>query len=86
MERKGGRARDQPATRLEKPWPLETWPEGPTKFLLCRDDRLIPAEFMRRVVRERLRITPDEIEGGHTIALSRPRGLSLRLVSYVSER
>jgi hypothetical protein len=60
---------------MQKLWPLETWAEVWTKFLLCRDDRLFPAEFMGSVVRERLRITPDEIEGGHAIALSRPREL-----------
>jgi hypothetical protein len=51
----------------------------PTRFLLCRDDRFFPAEFMRRVVRERLGIVPDEIDGGHTIALGRPGELADRL-------
>jgi len=40
------------------------WPDVPTKFLLCRDDRFFPAEFQRRVVRDRLGITPDEMDGG----------------------
>jgi pimeloyl-ACP methyl ester carboxylesterase len=73
------RSRDQSATPFVKPWPLDAWPSVPTKFLLCRDDRFFPAEFMRRVVRERLGIVPDEIDGGHTIALSRPRELADRL-------
>ena len=54
----------------------------PTKFLLCRDDRFFPAAFMHRVVRERLGITPDEIDGGHLPALSRPKELADRLDSY----
>jgi pimeloyl-ACP methyl ester carboxylesterase len=74
--------RIQSGTPFEKPWPLESWPDVPTRFLLCRDDRFFPAAFMRRVVRERLGITPDEIEGGHLPALSRPKELADRLEAY----
>ena len=74
--------RKQSGTPFEKPWPLETWPDVPTRFLLCRDDRFFPADFMRRVVRERLGITPDEMDGGHLPALSRPRELAERLEAY----
>jgi len=80
------RARDQSGTPFEKPWPLDAWPDVPTRFLLCRDDRMFPADFMRRVVRERLGVIPDEIDGGHCIALSRPRELVARLESYRIER
>jgi pimeloyl-ACP methyl ester carboxylesterase len=52
------RERGQSATPGTRPWPLRAWPDVPTRFLLCRDDRLFPAEFLRRVVRERLGITP----------------------------
>ena len=74
--------REQSGTPFEKPWPLEAWPDVPTRFLLCRDDRFFPAEFMRRVVPERLGITPDEMDGGHLPALSRPRELAQRLEAY----
>jgi hypothetical protein len=37
---------------------------------------------MREVVRERLGIEPDEIDGGHCPALSRPRELAARLEAY----
>ena len=76
--------KDQSGTPFEKPWPLERWPDVPTRFLLCRDDRFFPADFQRRVVRERLGIVPDEIDGGHLPALARPRELAERLVAYVS--
>jgi hypothetical protein len=52
---------------------------------VCRDDRLFPAPFLRRVARERLGITPDEIDGGHTPALSRPKELADLLDTYVAE-
>jgi pimeloyl-ACP methyl ester carboxylesterase len=58
----------------------------PTRFLLCRDDRFFPAELMRRVVRERLGITPDEIDGSHCVALSRPKELADRLEAFRAER
>jgi len=74
--------RPQSGTPFEKPWPLDAWPDVPTRFLLCRDDRFFPAAFMRRVVRERLAITPDEIDGGHLPALARPRELVERLEAY----
>lgn len=77
--------RNEPATAWNDPWPLMAWPDVPTRFLLCRDDRLFPAAFMRRVVRERLGIVPDEIDGGHLPALANPRALADRLESYHAE-
>jgi pimeloyl-ACP methyl ester carboxylesterase len=74
--------RTQSGTPFEKPWPLAAWPDVPTRFLLCRDDRFFPADFMRRVVQERLGITPDEMDGGHLPALSRPKELADRLEAY----
>ena len=77
--------RDQSATPFEKPWPLETWPDVPTRFVLCRDDRFFPADFQRRVVHERLGIVPDEMGGGHLPALARPEELVQRLEAYRAE-
>jgi pimeloyl-ACP methyl ester carboxylesterase len=74
--------RRQSDTPFLKPWPLGAWPDVPTEFLMCRDDRFFPAAFMRRVVRERLRITPDEMESGHLPALAHPLELVQRLERY----
>jgi pimeloyl-ACP methyl ester carboxylesterase len=74
--------REQSGTPFEKPWPLRAWPDVPTRFLLCRDDRFFPAEFLRRVVPERLGLVPDEMDGGHLPALSRPAELAARLEAY----
>ena len=79
------RGRDQSGTPLATPWPLTAWPDVPTKFLLCRDDRFFPPAFLRRVVRERLGITPDEIDGSHCVPLSRPVELAERLEEYRKE-
>jgi Alpha/beta hydrolase family len=67
------------------PWPLDAWPDVPTRYLLCSRDRMFPAEWMRGVVRERLGIEPDEIDSGHCPALSRPRELAERLEAYRTE-
>ncbi len=72
----------QSDTPFVAPWPLSAWPDVPTRFLLCRDDRLFPAEFQRRVVKERLGITPDEMDGGHLPALHSPDELARRLLAY----
>jgi pimeloyl-ACP methyl ester carboxylesterase len=77
--------RDQSGAPFEKPWLLDAWPDVPTRFLLCRDDRFFPADFQRRVVGERLGITPDEMDGGHLPALARPTELARRLDAYVAE-
>jgi pimeloyl-ACP methyl ester carboxylesterase len=79
------RSRHQAETPMEKPWPLAAWPDVPTRYLLCRDDRMFPAEWTRRVVHERLGMTPDEIDGGHSPALSRPKELAERLEAYRAE-
>jgi pimeloyl-ACP methyl ester carboxylesterase len=75
----------QAGTPMSEPWPLEAWPNVPTRVLTARDDRFFPAEFQRRIARERLGITPDEIPGGHLVALSRPVELTDRLEAYAAE-
>jgi pimeloyl-ACP methyl ester carboxylesterase len=78
------RERDESANALREPWPLEAWPDTPTRYLLCRDDRMFAAAWARRHARERLGIDPDEMDGGHYITLSRPRELAERLVAYAA--
>jgi pimeloyl-ACP methyl ester carboxylesterase len=61
------------------------WPAIPTHVLVGRDDRFFPVEFQKRVARERLGITADEMPGGHLVALSQPAELSARLLAYVDK-
>lgn len=70
------KGRRQSDTLWNEPWPLRAWPDVPTRYLLCKRDRIFPAAWVRRVVRQRLQITPDEIDSGHTPALSHPRELA----------
>ncbi|MEU0566661.1 alpha/beta hydrolase [Nonomuraea sp. NPDC005983] len=75
--------REHAEKALAEPWPLDRWPDVPTKFVLCRDDRFFTPAFMREVVRERLGVVPDEIDAGHTPMLSRPKELAALLESYL---
>lgn len=74
--------RAQSAAPMHEPWPGTAWPDVPTRYLLCRDDRMFTAATTRRVVRERLGIEPDEMAGGHMPFLSRPEELAERLDAY----
>jgi pimeloyl-ACP methyl ester carboxylesterase len=76
--------REESNTAYNDPWPLAAWPAVPTHFVLCREDRFFPADFMSRVVAERLAIEPDEIAASHGVALSRPRELADMLVGYAA--
>jgi pimeloyl-ACP methyl ester carboxylesterase len=67
---------------FSQPWPLEAWPDVPTRVLVGRDDRMLPLEFARRIVRERLGLVPDEMPGGHLLALGHPDALVDWLESY----
>ena len=85
IEEGNAHLRDQSDTPFAKPWPLDRWPEVPTRFLLCSGDRIFPADFQRRVVRDRLGFEPDEMAGGHLPALARPHDLAKRLLAYWDE-
>jgi pimeloyl-ACP methyl ester carboxylesterase len=77
--------REQSDTPFGQPWPLKAWPDVPTRVLVGRDDRFFPADFQRRVAQERLGITPDEMPGGHLVALGHPEELADRLEAYLAE-
>jgi pimeloyl-ACP methyl ester carboxylesterase len=74
--------RGQSSAWMAAPWPMSAWPGVPTKFVVCRDDRFFPPDFLRRLAKERLGITPDEIDGGHCAALSHPKDLADVLETY----
>ena len=76
--------RAESETAYNNPWPLAEWPQVPTKYVVCAEDRFLPAAFTRRVVAERLGIVPDEIAAGHCVALSRPSELATMLAEYAA--
>ncbi|WP_410664419.1 alpha/beta fold hydrolase [Amycolatopsis sp. lyj-84] len=80
----GSHGRNQVSAEWGEPWPLEKWPDVPTKVLIAREDRFFTPEFQRRVVQDRFGFAPDEIEGSHSVPLSHPKVLADRLESYLT--
>lgn len=81
-EAMGRGERAQSAAPFSHPYAFDGWPDVPTRFLLCRQDRFFPADFLRPVVIERLGIVPDEMDSGHLPALAHPAELVERLESF----
>jgi pimeloyl-ACP methyl ester carboxylesterase len=74
-------ARREDSRMMSDPWPLDDWPDVPTRYVLFRGDRLFPAAFARRHARERLGIDAEEIGGSHCAYLSRPGELAAVLAA-----
>jgi thioesterase domain-containing protein len=80
------RERPESQAAYHSPWPLEAWPDVPTRFVLCTEDRFFPAclhaqggfhapwHHSRRDRRRALRrAQPPEGAGGHVGRLCRRR-------------
>jgi pimeloyl-ACP methyl ester carboxylesterase len=78
-----GPGREPSDTPFGQACDFDSWPDIPVRVLVGRDDRFFPADFQRRVAKERLGIAADEITGGHLVALSNPSGVAERLIDYV---
>ena len=76
-----GDSRDE-GKSFEDPWPLERWPDVPTRVIAGARDRLFPLEYMRRLARDRLGL--DEVtvvDSGHLPALCRPEELTRAILA-----
>ena len=71
----------QAGTPFGQPWPLDAWPDVPTRVIAGARDRLLPLDFLRRVSRERLGVEPEVVDAGHLPALARPDELTERLIA-----
>jgi pimeloyl-ACP methyl ester carboxylesterase len=67
------------------PWPLERWPDVPTRAVVGSRDRLFPPEFASGLARERAGVEPDVIGTGHLPALADPDALVDLLDRYAGE-
>lgn len=63
-------------------WPLTSWPDVPTRVIVCTEDRFFPPDFLRELARMRLDVIADEIRASHCVALSRPEDLASMLIAY----
>lgn len=80
------RQRDQSGTPFESPWPLAAWPKVPTRS--CCAAMIVSSHRTSCVdSSENVWISPpDEMEGGHYVAISRPIELADRMEAYGSTR
>jgi pimeloyl-ACP methyl ester carboxylesterase len=72
-----------PEGLYEEPCPLVDWPDTPSSYVLCTEDRTIRPEWSRRAARERLGVEAIELPGGHCPHVSRPADLASVLVSLL---
>jgi pimeloyl-ACP methyl ester carboxylesterase len=77
-----GNAKRQADRPFGDPCAFTAWPQVPIHVISGRDDRFFPLEFQQRVARERLNLEPDEVPGGHLVALSQPAELVDQIESY----
>ncbi len=70
---------------LRDPWPLDGWPDVPTRVVAGRQDRLFPPDFMTKLARERVGVEPDLVDAGHLSALADPGALVRLLDRYAHE-
>ena len=62
---------DEHEAAFASPCTFTAWPER-VRVLVGADDRFFPADFQRRVAKERLGVDADVRPGGHLIALAYP--------------
>jgi hypothetical protein len=67
---------EQAGRACAEPWPLDAWPDLPTRVVIGRHDRLFPYDFARALAIERTGAEPDVIDSGHLPALARPEELA----------
>jgi pimeloyl-ACP methyl ester carboxylesterase len=70
------RLRPQSYRIFDETTPLAAWPDVESRSIVCREDRTLDPEWVRRAARERLGVEPVEIAGGHSPFLTRPSDLA----------
>ncbi len=74
-----------PKRALEEITPLKAWPDVPVAYIACSEDRTISPAWQMRVARERLRVEPRVLPGGHCPYFSRPRETADALVEAFTQ-
>jgi pimeloyl-ACP methyl ester carboxylesterase len=77
------RLRSQAYGVFSEPSPLRAWPDAPSSYILCREDRALDPEWSRSAARTRLGVEAIEIDGAHSPFLTRPEELAELLLSTV---
>jgi pimeloyl-ACP methyl ester carboxylesterase len=72
--------RDEAEAAFTSPCDFTAWPDIPIHVVAGRDDRFFPAEFQRRLAKDRLGVEADVLPGGHLIGLAHPEPLAQYLL------
>ncbi len=75
------RLRAQSYRILSETTPLTAWPDVESSSIVCADDRAFNPEWLRTAARDRLKVEPIDIPGGHSPFLTRPTELARLLDS-----
>jgi pimeloyl-ACP methyl ester carboxylesterase len=65
--------------------PLDSWPEVPSSYILCKEDRIIGPSWSRRASIERLGCPAIELPGSHSPFLAQPERLAKVLEQLATE-
>jgi hypothetical protein len=79
-----GRLRPQASTPVAETTPVRAFPDVPTRYVICEQDRAVSPEWAARAARERLGVEPLRISGSHSPFLARPAELARLLVSVTA--
>jgi pimeloyl-ACP methyl ester carboxylesterase len=71
-----GRLRPQCYRVTSEPSPLAAWPAVENRYIVCRHDRALNPDWARTAARDRLGIEPVEVDGAHSLFLTRPAELA----------
>ena len=74
--------RDHGEASMVEPWPLDAWPDVPTRVLAFADDRFLPLAFQEQLARERIGVEVEVMGGSHGAYLSRPEEVAINLDAY----
>jgi hypothetical protein len=78
------RLRPQRWKVMQEVTPLSAWPDIPSSYLLCQEDRAVNPDWSREVARTELGLTPVELPGGHSPFLGRPAHLAEVLITIAT--
>jgi pimeloyl-ACP methyl ester carboxylesterase len=70
------RLRPQAQSPYARPCSLDAFPDTPSTYVVCSEDRLVKPDWSRNVARERLNADLVELPGSHSPFLSRPADLA----------
>ncbi|MBV9830010.1 MAG: alpha/beta fold hydrolase [Marmoricola sp.] len=84
-ELEAGGVPPQTETIFGAPYPLQRWPDVPTRVVAASDDRMFPLPFVRRLAAQRLGVDTEVVPGGHLVALGHTEEVATTLLRLAGE-